>query len=159
MRPLLGSTADPLHPSSLVLLAGLKPASPKLQKAVWQDLIREDDARQMDVLIAKLDSMRAQKAPDTKPAKPARKDQSGNCFNTHLDDCLFMQSVALTGPTCGCTPTKNCRDVYMALYISVLIPACWRLVLQGFQCCLGIVCTSNYTYQPNSTKLTQQLFV
>ncbi|KAL3146307.1 hypothetical protein ABBQ32_003004 [Trebouxia sp. C0010 RCD-2024] len=76
MRPLLGSTADPLHPSSLVLLAGLKPASPKLQKAVWQDLIREDDARQMDVLIAKLDSMRAQKAPDTKPAKPARKDQS-----------------------------------------------------------------------------------
>lgn len=82
MRPLLGSTADPLHPSSLVLLAGLKPASPKLQKAVWQDLIREDDARQMDVLIAKLDSMRAQKAPDTKPAKPARKDQSGNCFTT-----------------------------------------------------------------------------
>ena len=80
MRPLLGSAADPLHPSSLTLLAGLKPASPKLQKAVWQDLIREDDARQMDVLIAKLDSMRILKAPDTKPAKPPRKDQSGNCF-------------------------------------------------------------------------------
>ena len=78
MRPLLGSAAaDPLHPTSLTLLAGLKPASPKLQKAVWQDLIREDDARQMDILIAKLDSMRAQKAPEIRPAKPVRKDSSG----------------------------------------------------------------------------------
>lgn len=81
-RPLLGSAADPLHPTSLTLLAGLKPASPTLQKAVWQDLIREDDARQMDVLIAKLDSMRAQKAPDMKPVKPARKDQSGKFFKS-----------------------------------------------------------------------------
>lgn len=79
MRPLLGSAADPLHPSSLTLLAGLKPASPKLQKAVWQDLIREDDAKQMDALIAKLDSMRAQKAPEMRTVKPARKDQSGSC--------------------------------------------------------------------------------
>ena len=78
MRPLLGSAAvGPLHPTNLTLLAGLKPASPKLQKAVWQDLIREDDARQMDILIAKLDSMRAQKAPETKTAKPVRKDPSG----------------------------------------------------------------------------------
>ena len=66
-----------MHPTSLTLLAGLKPASPKLQKAVWQDLIREDDARQMDILIAKLDSMRAQKAPEIRPAKPVRKDSSG----------------------------------------------------------------------------------
>lgn len=78
MRPLLGpAAADPLHPTSLTLLAGLKPASPKLQKAVWQDLIREDDARQMAVLIAKLDSMRAQRAPETKPPKAVRKDPSG----------------------------------------------------------------------------------
>lgn len=75
MRPLLGpAAADPLHPTSLTLLAGLKPASSKLQKAVWQDLIREEDARQMDVLIAKLDSMRA---PDMKPAKAVKKDPSG----------------------------------------------------------------------------------
>ena len=78
MRPLLGSAAvDPLRPTSLTLLAGLKSASPKLQKAVWQDLIREDDARQMDILIAKLDSMRTQKAPEMKNAKPVGKDPSG----------------------------------------------------------------------------------
>lgn len=68
-----------MHPTSLTLLGGLKPASPKLQKAVWQDLMREDDARQMDILIAKLDSMRAQKAPEMKTAKPIRKDPSGKC--------------------------------------------------------------------------------
>ena len=77
MRPLLGSAADPLHPHNLTLLAGLKPSNPKLQKAVWQDLIREDDAKQMDALIAKLDSMRSQKAPDVRPSKPVKKDHAG----------------------------------------------------------------------------------
>ncbi|KAL0048863.1 hypothetical protein WJX82_001213 [Trebouxia sp. C0006] len=77
MRPLLGSAADPLHPHNLTLLAGLKPSNPKLQKAVWQDLIREDDAKQMDALIAKLDCMRSQKPPDVRPSKPVKKDQAG----------------------------------------------------------------------------------
>lgn len=87
-RPLLGSAADPLHPHSLTLLAGLKPSNPKLQKAVWQDLIREDDARQMDALIAKLDMMRAQKPPEARPSKPVKKEQSGErrvlCYDSVL---------------------------------------------------------------------------
>ncbi|DBA68403.1 TPA: hypothetical protein ACH3X2_013706 [Trebouxia sp. C0005] len=77
LRPLLGSAADPLHPHNLTLLAGLKPSNPKLQKAVWQDLVREDDAKQMDALIAKLDSMRSQKPPDVRTSKPVKKDQAG----------------------------------------------------------------------------------
>ncbi|DBA92116.1 TPA: hypothetical protein ACH3X1_015842 [Trebouxia sp. C0004] len=77
MRPLLGSAADPLYPHNSTLLAGLKPSNPKLQKAVWQDLIREDDAKQMDALIAKLDSMRSQRPPDVRPSKPVKKDQAG----------------------------------------------------------------------------------
>ena len=80
VKPLLGSAADPLHPPSLTLLAGLRPSNPKLQKAVWQDLIREDDARQMDALIAKLDSMRSQKPPEVRPSKPVRKDSAGDTF-------------------------------------------------------------------------------
>ncbi|KAA6423279.1 MAG: hypothetical protein FRX49_06731, partial [Trebouxia sp. A1-2] len=76
LRPLLGSAADPLHPHNLTLLAGLKPSNPKLQKAVWQDLVREDDAKQMDALIAKLDSMRSQKPPDVRTSKPVKKDQA-----------------------------------------------------------------------------------
>ena len=90
MRPLLGSAADPLHPSSLTLLAGLKPSNPKLQRAVWQDLMREDDARQMDALIAKLDSMRTQQAPETRPVKPQRKEQSGGCRKQPVNGHRFV---------------------------------------------------------------------
>ena len=78
-RPLLGTAADPLHPASLTLLAGLKPSSPisKLQRAVWLDLLREEDARQMDALVAKLDAMRVQKAPEAKVSKPTKREQAG----------------------------------------------------------------------------------
>ena len=85
VKPLLGSAADPLHPHNLTLLAGLRPSNPKLQKAVWQDLIREDDARQMDALIAKLDSMRAQKPPEVRPSKPVRRDQAGEIHHNSLE--------------------------------------------------------------------------
>ena len=89
----MGSAADPLHPNSLTLLAGLKPSNPKLQRAVWQDLIREDDARQMDALIAKLDSMRTQKAPETRPVKPQRKEQSGGRNQQIVRGQSFMLST------------------------------------------------------------------
>ncbi len=95
MRPLLGSAADPLHPHSSTLLAGLKPCNPKLQRAVWQDLIREDDARQMDALIAKLDSMRAQKPPETRPSKPTKRDQGGEatCQADCCSRCMSQQNT------------------------------------------------------------------
>lgn len=92
-RPLLGSAADPLHPHSLTLLAGLKPSNPKLQKAVWQDLIREDDARQMDALIAKLDMMRAQKPPEARPSKPVKKEQSGERRVLCHDSLLWRAEI------------------------------------------------------------------
>ena len=40
-------------------------------------LNREDDARQMDALMAKLDAMRTQQAPEVKTGKPAKREAAG----------------------------------------------------------------------------------
>ena len=99
MRPLLGSAAGPLHPSSSALLTSLQCFGNKLQKAAWQDLVREDDARQMDALIAKLDSMRTLQAPAVPAAeKGSRRETKGaasNYMSHHL--LLANASIALTG--------------------------------------------------------------
>lgn len=77
LTPLLGSAASPLQAPSLSLLAALQPFDSKLQKAAWQDLIRDEDAKQMDVLIAKLDAMRVQQAPVVPTAAGPKKDAKG----------------------------------------------------------------------------------
>lgn len=78
MRPFLGSAADPLHPLTAMLLGSPHTFGNKLQKAALQDLIREDDARQMDALIAKLDAMRTMQAPAVPAAeKGPRRDAKG----------------------------------------------------------------------------------
>lgn len=152
MRPLLGSAADPLHPSSITLLAGLKPSSPTLQRALWQDLMREDDARQMDALIAKLDSMRTQKPPELRPAKPLRKDQPGErriiltCFGqpsrlitcARAHDFNSSQSTSTEHPSWSTTHVgKLERQEHEGLCMVMLIlepSKCHRLVLSSVPC-------------------------
>lgn len=93
MQPLLGSAADPLHPASSTLLSSMQCIGSRMQKAAWQDLIKEDDARQMDALIAKLDAMRTMQAPAVPGAdKGPKRDAKGTLF-LHvcygLPGCLF----------------------------------------------------------------------
>lgn len=64
-QPLLGQQAAGSGTSSMACVSGLCKDNPKLQQALRQDLMREDDCRAMDVLIARLDAMR-------NPAGPAQ---------------------------------------------------------------------------------------
>lgn len=78
MRPLLGCAANPLHSFTSLLLGSPQSFGNKHQKAALQDLIREDDTRQMDALIAKLDSMRKMQPPAAPVAdKGCRRDTKG----------------------------------------------------------------------------------
>ena len=92
MRPLLGSAADPLHPPSSTLLSSMQCIGSRMQKAAWQDLIREDDARQMDALIAKLDSMRTMQAPAVPAADKGPKRDAKGTLILHI--CYALPDVS-----------------------------------------------------------------
>lgn len=68
--------------------------------AVLIGLYREDDARQMDALVAKLDAMRTQQPPEAKSSKPAKREPAGMTATCVLVPaaCVLMLAACVLVP-------------------------------------------------------------
>lgn len=75
---LLGQDAAGQDGSQLAMLADLPSDNPKLESILRQQLLREDDDRQMELLMARLDAMRTEKPPRTAEADRPVQERSSS---------------------------------------------------------------------------------